>query len=72
MAEEMATRKTNTFRDPSKTMNPKEFAWSQVGQAPTRHITGVIRPKILAMDIEGCERILSKVNNDKEYEDLES
>jgi len=70
MAEELCLKKSSSFKDPAKTSSPKEFPWNQLENAPTRQIQRVIRPKILAMDMQGCERIRQKLEEEKEREQI--
>ena len=38
---------------------------------PTKTVENVLRPKIIKMDAESCKRIISKINTDYDYEQLE-
>ncbi len=58
-------------KDPAKSPNMESItAWGEINQCYPESIEKVIRPKILDMDAEGCERIITKMNYDKELENL--
>lgn len=64
--QEMTLKKSTSFKDPSKhnTGSPQksEAAWNLINQMPTHSIDKVIRPKVLQMDAEGCQKIIEKIN----------
>ena len=69
--EELSLRRSNTFKDPAKAKLPDAQMWHQVNQYPSKQINKVIRPKILKMEQEGIERIISKLENEKRIEEMQ-
>ena len=54
-------------KDPAKSPNLDSYtAWGEINQCLPRAIEKVIRPKVLELDAKGCERIIEKMNYDKD------
>ena len=55
--DQMATKRSITYKDPGNTKQPNMQLWNLINQLPTYHINQVIRPKIIQMDKQACETI---------------
>ena len=58
-------------KDSAKSPNISSYtAWGEINQCMPEAIEKVIRPKVLELDNRGCERIIGKMNYDKELNHL--
>ena len=69
--DQMATKRSITYKDPGNTKQPNMQLWNLINQLPTYHINQVIRPKIIQMDKQACETIQEKIEGDKKSEELQ-
>lgn len=58
-------------KDPEKSPNlDSTTAWAEINQCYPEAIEKVIRPKILDLDANGCERILTRLRYDRALDNL--
>lgn len=69
--EQMATKRSITYKDPGNTKQPNMQLWNLINQLPTYQINQVIRPKIISMDKQACETIHQKIESEKRSEELQ-
>ena len=66
MCQEMTVKRSVSYKDPTKTSNVSNATWNMINQCPTKQLDKVIRPKIVEMDAKGCERIIQKINEERQ------
>lgn len=70
MTQEMTLKRSISYKDPSKTMKSSSISWNQFDHNPTKQLDKLIRPNIVEMDAQGCQRIIEKINQDVNYKEL--
>ena len=69
--DQLATKRSITYKDPGNTKQPNMQLWNLINQLPTYQINQVIRPKIAQMDKQACQTIQSKIESEKRSEELQ-
>lgn len=65
MAQELTMKRSTSFKDPLLTGQLEGSTWNQFNHCPTKQLDKLIRPSIVEMDARGCERIIQKINDDR-------
>ena len=58
-------------KDPSKSPSVDQPVWAKLNACLPKAVEQVIRPKILEMDADSCERIIKSMNYDKDLNNLQ-
>eukprot|EP00347_Sterkiella_histriomuscorum_P011259 403373138 len=69
MTQELTMKRSMSYKDPTKTSNIQGATWNQIDHCPTKQLDKLIRPVIVEMDAKGCERIIKKINDDRNIKD---
>lgn len=68
---ELAQKRSITYKDPEKPKQPNMQMWNLINQFPTYQINKVIRPKILEMDKAAVQLIQEKIDSEKRSDELQ-
>ncbi|CDW76105.1 UNKNOWN [Stylonychia lemnae] len=71
LTSEMTMKRSVSFKDPTKTYNVESATWSLINHCPTKQLDKFIRPRIVEMDAQGCDRIIQRINEDRQMSDIQ-
>ena len=67
--DELTTKRSTTYKDPSKSVSSEQSMW-RLNHFPTKQLDKLIRPSIMKMAEQACERILTKIDNEQRMEEM--
>ena len=67
--DELTTKRSTTYKDPSKSVSSQQSMW-RLNHFPTKQLDKLIRPNIMKMAEQACERILTKIDNEHRMDEM--